>query len=59
MARRLGGNRTNHESSSRARRCGEDGVSCLLRPSDHGCEAGDGRRYGEARKRGSRLVTRC
>jgi hypothetical protein len=34
MARRLGGNRGTHESSSRARRCGEDGVSYLLRASD-------------------------
>jgi hypothetical protein len=34
MVRRLGGNRRHHESSSRARRCGEDEVSYLLRSSD-------------------------
>jgi hypothetical protein len=35
MARRLGGNRKHHESSC-ARRCCEDGVSYLVRSSDHG-----------------------
>jgi hypothetical protein len=34
MTRRIGGNRRHHKSSSRARRCGEDGVSYLLRSSD-------------------------
>jgi hypothetical protein len=36
MARGLRGNRKHHESSSRARSCGEDGVSYLLRSSDDG-----------------------
>jgi hypothetical protein len=31
MTRRIGGNRRHHKSSSLTRRCGEDGVSYLLR----------------------------
>jgi hypothetical protein len=36
MARGLRGNRRHHQSSSCARRCGEDGVSYLLGSSDDG-----------------------
>ena len=35
MARRLGGSIRHHEGSSRARRCGENGVSYIWRSSEH------------------------